>query len=87
MERIRYRPRAWAYLKAEIARRLGDEAMAELWAGYTHQTKIDHLHAHAQMWRTHVQIAEAKVAAIEETTPQPGDGFAALAEALEAGDV
>jgi hypothetical protein len=46
----RYKPRAWAWLKAELAQRLGEEAMRELWAQHRRLARIDELQSKAQRY-------------------------------------
>jgi hypothetical protein len=54
----RYQHQAWAWLRAELTRRLGAAAMAEVWAEYTRLGRIDHLHAARQRCVQRIAMAE-----------------------------
>lgn len=52
-----YQHQAWAWLKAELVRRLGAETVAEIWAEYTRLARIDHLHARRQRCAQQIALA------------------------------
>jgi hypothetical protein len=54
----RYQHQAWAWLKAELVRRLGESEMEAIWAEYTRLGRIDHLHAERQRCVRRIAMAE-----------------------------